>query len=461
MAPRNSDCYADLHAHASTDCHDHAYTNRDADTHGNADADADRDHHSDARAYGDADVDKESLILLRSLTTRSFAFLWTGQIISRLGDSLYRIALAWWVLEKTGSAVAMGTVLIFSFAPMLIFLLIGGVVVDRLPRGRVMLASDVLRGVCVALVALLAFAQSLEIWHVYLASMVFGFVDAFFQPAYTAIVPEIVPSEGLPSANSLTNLSGRVTGIVGPALGATLVALGGTPAAFALDALSFFISALCLIPLVGLSVAASRAQASVLRDVREGMTTVLGSPWLWLTIAIFALANIVLDGPTAVALPFLVKDVLHADVGTLGLLYSTSSLGAIVGALWWGRFARIRRRGLLTYGAGIVSGLAIMVCGCPISIVGVVLAMFIEGVCVATFGLIWMNTLQELVPHDRLGRVSSIDMLGSYVLLPIGYGLTGWVTDQIGAAMMFALGGAMGAGLIALGLLHPQVRGLD
>ena len=121
----------------------------------------------------------------------------------------------------------MGTVLIFSFAPMLIFLLIGGVVVDRLPRGRVMLASDVLRGVCVALVALLAFAQSLEIWHVYLASMVFGFVDAFFQPAYTAIVPEIVPSEGLPSANSLTNLSGRVTGIVGTALGATLVALGG------------------------------------------------------------------------------------------------------------------------------------------------------------------------------------------------------------------------------------------
>jgi DHA3 family tetracycline resistance protein-like MFS transporter len=355
----------------------------------------------------------------------------------------------------------MGAVLIFSFAPMLLFLLIGGVVVDRLPRGRVMLASDLLRGVCVALVALLAFAQSLEIWHVFIASMIFGFVDAFFHPAYTAIVPEIVPSDELPSANSLTNLSGRVTGIVGPALGAAIVAAGGTPAAFALDALSFFISALCLIPLVGLSAAASRAQASLLRDVREGMTTVFGSPWLWVTIAIFALANILLDGPAAVALPFLVKDVLHADVGGLGLLYSVRSFGAIVGALWLGRFTRIRRRGLITYGAGIVSGLAIMVCGFTISIGGVALAMFVEGLCVAIFGLIWMNTLQELVPRDRLGRVSSIDMLGSYVLLPIGYGLTGWVTDQIGAAMTFALCGAMGAGLIALGLLHPQVRGLD
>jgi MFS family permease len=401
------------------------------------------------------------MTLFRSLANRSFAFLWTGQTISRLGDSLYRIALVWWVLEKTGSATMMGTVLIFSFAPMLIFLLIGGVAVDRSPRGRVMFASDVLRGGCVALVALLAFAQLLEIWHVYVASMMFGFVDAFFQPAYTAIVPEIVPDEGLPSANSLTNLSGRVTGIVGPALGATIVALGGTSVAFVLDALSFLISAMCLIPLVGSSASSSQSQSSVLRELREGVTTVFGLPWLWLTIAIFALANITLDGPIAVALPFLVKDVLHADVGALGLLYSMSSFGAIVGAIWLGRFARIRRRGLMTYGAGIVSGLAIAVCGFPISIIGVALAMFVEGACVATFGMIWMNTLQELVPRDRLGRVSSIDLLGSYVLLPIGYGLTGWGTDQIGAAMMFALGGAMGAGLIALGLLHPQVRGLD
>lgn len=400
--------------------------------------------------------------LFQSLKHRAFAFLWSGQTISRLGDSLYRIALAWWVLEKTGSATAMGTVLIFSFAPMLIFLLIGGVAVDRLPRGRVMFTSDVLRGMVVALVAALAFAQSLEVWHVYIASMAFGFVDAFFQPAYTAIIPEIVPSERLPSANSLTNLSRQVTGIAGPALGATIVALGGTPTAFALDALSFFISAICLMPIVGLAAHAMEARpASVLGDLRDGLATVWGLPWLWVTIAIFALANVTLDGPIAVSLPFLVKEGLHADVGVLGLLYSMSSIGAIVSAVWLGRFTRIRRRGLLTYGAGIISGLAVLVSGLPISIGGVAVAMFVGGACVATFGLTWTNTLQELVPRDRLGRVTSIDMLGSYVLLPIGYGMTGWVTDQIGAPMMFVLGGGIGAGLIALGLLHPQIRGLD
>ncbi|HEX7587465.1 MAG TPA: MFS transporter [Anaerolineae bacterium] len=403
------------------------------------------------------------MTLVRSLQQRSFAFLWTGQTVSRFGDSLYRIALAWWVLEKTGSAAAMGTVLIFSFLPMLLFLLVGGIAVDRLPRGRVMLASDLLRGAIVALVAALAFAQMLEIWHVYIASMVFGFVDAFFQPAYTAIVPEIVPSQLLPSANSLTSLSRQITGIAGPMLGAAIVALGGTPAAFALDAMSFFVSAVCLLPIVGLlGVQAKEAiSSSVLHDLKEGLGTVFGSPWLWLTIAIFALANVALDGPIAVSLPFLVKDTLHADVDVLGLLYSCSSLGAVVGAVWLGRFKRIRRRGLVTYGAGVVSGIAVLVSGMPIPVVAICLAFFVEGFAVATFGLVWTNTLQELVPVDRLGRVSSIDMLGSYVLLPIGYGLTGWVTDAFGASMMFVLGGGIGAGLIALGLLHPAIRGLD
>ncbi len=401
------------------------------------------------------------MTLVTSLKQRTFALLWTGQTISRLGDSLYRIALAWWVLQKTGSASTMGVVLIFSFAPMLVFSLIGGVAVDRLPRGRVMLASDILRGIAVLLVTSLAFGGWLEVWHIYIASMLFGFVDAFFQPAYVAIVPEITPREALPSANSLTSLSGRLTGIIGPALGASIVALGGTSIAFMLDGASFFISAACLVPLIHISTPPANASYNILREVRDGVSMVLSTPWLWVTIAVFALANITLDGPLSVALPFLVQENLHADVGGLGLLYSMSSLGAIVGALWLGRYRRIRHRGLLCYGAGMVSGLMVLAAGLPITIVGVAAAMFVEGAMVSLFSLIWTNTLQEMVPRDLLGRVSSIDILGSYVLLPIGYGLTGAVTDAIGAPLTFIFGGAVGTALLVLGLLHPDVRGLD
>ena len=145
--------------------------------------------------------------VLSSLKHRPFALLWTGQTTSRLGDSLYRIALSWWVLEKTGSAVAMGTVLVFSQVPMLIFLLIGGVIVDRLPRIRIMFSSDVLSGLVITFVTVFAWLDLLQIWHIYVASMLFGFVEAFFFPAYQAVVPQITPSDLLNSANSLNGLS--------------------------------------------------------------------------------------------------------------------------------------------------------------------------------------------------------------------------------------------------------------
>src|SRR5260370_42446977 len=105
--------------------------------------------------------------LFQSLKHRSFALLWSGQALSRLGDNVYRVALAWWVLEKTGSATVMGTVFVLSYAPMLIFALIGGIIVDRFSRVSVMLVADVLRGLVLVAVSILAFEQRLELWHVF------------------------------------------------------------------------------------------------------------------------------------------------------------------------------------------------------------------------------------------------------------------------------------------------------
>ncbi len=409
--------------------------------------------------------------LFRALSHRPFALLWTGQTISRLGDSLYRVALAWWVLEQTGSATAMGTVLIFSFIPMLLFLLIGGVAVDRLPRLRVMLGADVVSGLVMLAVAGLAFAQRLEIWHLYVASMVFGFVEAFFFPAYQALVPELTSPELLPSANALTSLSIQLAGVVGPAIGAGVVAVGGAASAFGLNGLSFLIAVGCVWALGRLVVAGQRAAEAApappapptnpIRDLRDGLRLVAASPWLWITIIIFSLVNITLASPRQVALPFLVEQTMHADVGTLGLLYSAGSVGAVAGALLLGRAARLRRRGWLAYGGTVVCGLAAMVFGLwPVTPV-VATAAFIVGLSISAFGLVWTNTLQEMVPRAALGRVSSIDALGSFVLLPVGAGLAGWATDLAGPPLVFIVGGAATALLGAAGLLHPAIRNLD
>ena len=403
--------------------------------------------------------------LFSSLRHRSFALLWSGQTISSLGDSLYRVALAWWVLEKTGSATAMGTVLIFSMTPMLIFLLLGGVAVDRLPRIRLMLGSDALRGIVSGVVAAMAFANVLEVWHIYIASIVFGFVDAFFQPAYVATVPEITPRESLNSANALTSLSRQLTGTVGPAIGATIVALGGTPLAFALDSASFFLSALCLLPISPLAPPRADVPASerrsIVRDLREGLQAVLANPWLWVTITLAALGNVTSGGPLAVALPFLIKNTLGASVGLLGLSGSMISLGQVLGSIWLGRIARLRRRGLIAYGGLLLSGVAVLLYVLPGGVIGIAIGALIFGASLAAFGLVWTSTLQEMVPSALLGRVSSIDYLGSFVLLPIGYGLAGWATDMVGAPLVFIVGGIGTIVLALLGLAHPAIRGLD
>ena len=403
------------------------------------------------------------MTFLRALRHRSFALLWTGQTISRLGDSLYRIALSWWVLEETGSATAMSMVLVVSFVPMVLFLLVGGVAVDRLPRFRVLFASDVLNGFVVATVAVLAAADSLEIWHVYVASAVFGFAEAFFFPAYTASVPQVVPPESLPSANSLTGLSWQITGIVGPALGATLVALGGTPAAFALDGLSFFISAACMAPLLRIALPRSveASTRSPLRDLREGLAEVTARTWLWLSIAFFGLANVVDAGPRNVSMPFLIHDHLGLDVGALGAVTSALAAGSVVAAIFLGRYHRLRRRGIVLYGCEVVMGLMLILFGVVPWLAGLLAASFVYGLAISAGSLVWTNTLQEMVPQERLGRVSSIDAMGSFVFLPLGFAFAGILTERIGPSNVFILGGAV-LTLIGVGmLLVPSIRRLD
>ena len=416
--------------------------------------------------------------VLRSLRHRPFALLWTGQTTSRLGDSLYRIALSWWVLEKTGSAIAMGTVLVFSQVPMLIFLLIGGVVVDRLPRIRIMFSSDVLSGLVISFVTIFSWLDLLKIWHIYIASMLFGFVEAFFFPAYQAVIPQITPSELLVSANSLNGLSQRVTGIVGPALGAALVATGGTSLTFGLDALSFFISALCVLPMLRSNLdkvqrqentsetvagqgSAKDALKQGFKDLREGFKLVMTIPWIWISILLFGFVNIMEASPRAVAMPFLIKENLGADVKLLGILGSAASLGFVVGMIWLGQYTRLHRRGLLGYLSVVGTGAALLPFAFKLPIPILIASMFVSGMSTSVFALIWAHTLQEMVPGNMLGRVYSIDALGSFVLLPIGFSLSGWATDRFGAPTVFLIGGLSTIVLALLGLIHPAIRKLD
>jgi len=404
-----------------------------------------------------------SLALFRSLSHRSFALLWSGQTISRLGDSLYSIALAWWVLQQTGSAAAMGLVLIAANIPQLLLSLVGGVAADRFPRVAVMLAADLLRGLVVALVALGAQFHLLALWQLVGMSGIFGLVSAFFYPAYSAIIPELLPSEALPSANSMRHLSLRFAGIVGPALAGAVVAAGGTTVAFALDAVSFLVSALCLAGVARLPALrkASLRTGSALADLGDGLHVVFSTPWLWITIAVAGITGITLEGPLEAVMPLLVREHLHQGVAGYALLQTLESAGAVLAAVALGSISRYRHRGALIYGAWLLACLAMVIFGLPIPFAIAGAAAATSGAAIATLGLVWLNTLQERIPTDQLGRVSSVDVLGSYALSSAGFGLAGFAADHIGAASVFLAGGLASAVLIALALLSRSVRDLD
>ena len=401
--------------------------------------------------------------LLAAFAHRPFTLLWTGRTISALGDGLFLVALAWWVLETTGSAAANAIILVCATVPAVLLSLVGGVVVDRVPRRTLLLLSDAVRGVVVGLVAFLAAQHLLVFWHLAVLSALFGAVRAFFYPAYAGLLPQLTPREALPSANALAKLSSQATGILGPALGGILVAVGGTPQAFALDALSFGISAACLLAIPQAPVPARETPARVhaLEDLRAGLAFVAHMPWLWVTIVIAGVSNITLSGPLEVALPLLVRQSLRAGVGTYALLNALSALGAVVVAVILGQRTTLRQRGRGAYGAWLVAAFALLAMGLPIGLPGVGLAILVCGAGIAMLELLWVNTLQEMVPPEKLGRVSSVDALGSYALLPLGYALAGIAADRLGAAPVFVLGGAISALVIALGLAHPGIRDLD
>ena len=401
--------------------------------------------------------------LFRSLKQRSFALLWLGQTLSRVGDFVYEIALAWWVLEKTGSAETMGLVLVFSITPSILFLLIGGVAVDRFPRITLMLFSDLGRGITALIVAALTFSGQLQVWHVFAASLFFGFVMAFFQPAYAAIVPQMVPQDDLPSANALTSISANLGRVAGPALGAAVVGWFGSSTAFAMNGVSFFISAILLIPLMSMGIPRpSRSEEShVLQDLREGLSAVIAKPWLWISILIFSLVNVTLIGPFSVAMPFLVSDFMKADVTRLGLLYSIFPIGFVIGGIWLGRYQKLPRRGVLMYVTLALGAIMLGLFGFHMPLWILIVAALVNGIALQFGALAWTHLLQEKIPNEQLGRVSSIDTMGSMSLMPVGMALAGWATAAFGPALIFIVGGALTAlaGLVAI--LHPAIRDLD
>jgi MFS family permease len=400
--------------------------------------------------------------MLSALRHRDFRLLWTGQAISLAGDGIYLVAIAWLVYDISNDPSALAIVGFAWTLPMVAGLLLTGVLSDRFERRRLLVIADLIRFVAIGALGLLALADVAELWHVVGLVVVYGFGQALFQPAFTAIMPEVVPREELLQANAMRELLEPLgQRFAGPAIGGVLIAVFGVGWAFLVDAGTFLASALAV---AGISKRpAPRSEpGSLRRDIAEGFAYVRANVWLWGTLAGAALFLLFTFGPFEVLLPYIIRNDLGGDAATFGVVLAAGGAGSFFGALLVGRVGMPRRHITFMWGAWCVGDLLY---------IGLAFAQTAWVMCAVSFAsfalataamVVWNTLMNTLVPPELLGRVSSLDWFVSIGLVPVSFALTGPVAALIGERETLALAGALGtltfAFLFIPGMRDPERR---
>jgi len=418
--------------------------------------------------------------LLGPLHRPAFAFLASGQAVSQLGDGAFRVALILYVVRLTGSAKDLGIVTAVYMIPNIATFFISGPIVDRLPRRLVMMGSDTSRLLFCTGLTILAATSVSSLALVAVLYALFGVADAFFQPAFTAFLPSILSPQELTSANAI-NASARRAGLVlGPLLGAGLVAVSGPALAFGADAVSFAVSVASL-ALIGYRTSASdraaapradsadqtRKAAGVqirdeLREATAGARYLWTVSWLGLLTVCAAFVNAGAAGSMDVVFPFYTRSHFGTHTPALGLFFGVQSLGALLGAVAIGVLAKkVLRPGIATQLLLMLMGASVFLLAFTHAIALILVLCISYGLAVEAVGVIAGTLMQLHVPDEVLGRVSAIDYLVSYSLMPLSVFLFGVYLRPLGVAGSFLLAGGAMIVASALPLLNRNLRQLD
>lgn len=367
---------------------------------------------------------------LGALAERNFRLLFLARTASLLGSAIAPVALAFAVLDELGgSASDLGLVLTAATVPQIVFLLVGGVWADRLPRNLVLVATDLTMFGAQAAVAVLLLTDSAELWHLAVTQAVRGFAQAFFFPASTGLVPQTVSDARLQEANALLRLSQSSLGVLGAAAGGVLVAAFGSAYAIAFDALTFLASALLLTG-IHLPRDATVPVRNFVRELKEGWDEFWSRTWLWVIVLAAMVNNAVAQGAFAVLGPVVADDAL-GGAKAWGAILAAFAAGFVVSGLVMLRW-RPDRPLVVACAALLLFSPTLALLAVEANVLAIAAAAFFAGFGLEVFGVLWDTAMQQHVPRDRLSRVSAYDYLGSFVAIPIGLSIVGPLADRFG-----------------------------
>jgi MFS family permease len=374
-----------------------------------------------------------------------------------LGSAVAPIALAFGVLDLTGSKTDLGFVLAANWVPQLVLILLGGVFADRLPRHLVMVGANAVSAAAQGAIAVLLLTGHAKLWHLIALQVLRGAAFSFFFPASQGLVPQTVPIGELQPANVLFSMTRNGTNIVGAALGGALVAATSPGWALAFDGATYLVSALIFAGMRLPPRAASIEAPNMLRELAEGWSEFVSRRWLWTIVVAAGIGNMA-----------------WITGNVYGPLVAKQSLG---GPAPWGAIAACEAVGLLLGGVLLlryrpdrplfVGTAALATGGLPLLFLAdwrwtpaIAAAFLLAGLSLEVFNTTWTTVLQEHIPLDKLSRVTSYDALGSFVFIPLGLSIAGPVADAIGLSHALWLAAAVVAGSMLSALAVRDVREL-
>jgi MFS family permease len=394
------------------------------------------------------------------LANRNFRFLWIGQTISQIGDGLTNLALLIVINQLTGSSAALAVMMVVIAVPQLIFGLVSGVLVDRWDRRRVMIISDILRGLLV--LGFILVRRPEQIWIFYVLGFLQAAVGTFFNPARTALMPNLLERDELLTANAFAQTTQVITAVIGSALAGVLVGVAGSAwPAFLLDGLSFFLSALFV-----LRIAAPRAaglEAGGLREtvsqLGQGIQYLFSRRLLMGLILTFAVTMLGLGAVNVLIIPFLVN-LLQAPTETLGIFDAAQVAGMILGGgLLAALAARLKTNQIIGIGMLLV-GLFVGLFGASQTILMTLVCMFFIGLFIAPVQSTATTILQQTIPDDIRGRASSAMNTTISLANVVSMACAGWLGDQLGIRPVFWLAGGLTlcASLLAVVMMREPAQ---
>lgn len=396
---------------------------------------------------------------LRVLGEPVYRRLWIGRTVSLIGDGIAPVALAFAVLDLTGSATDLGIVLAVHSLVLIALVLVGGVIADRISPRLAMLGADLARTVSMGLMAALLLAGTAQIWELALLYAIDGAATAFFNPASNAIVPQIVRGSRLQEANAVLSFSRWLGKVAGPALAGLLLALGSPGAALGIDAATFAVSALCLWGVRAPGLRQEGESENFLAELRHGWREFSSRSWQVAIILSLTLSNLIFPGAFLVLGPTVAKESLGGS-SAWALIVAVWGVGGLLGGLV-ALNIRPRRPLLVSETFVLLFALPLFLLAVPSSTAVIAAGALVGGATLSLAEILYETTQAQQIPAETLSRVIAYDWLGSLALEPVGLALIGPVAAGLGVSTTLWLSAVAVTLLQAAVLLVPSVRRLE